>query len=299
MIAITSTPTGLSSLDSNSDVFRTPNNTPLRKKRSSRPRTPSGQPISHSVKDIRNFFGHGKREKVVTRQLNSTSNSLPTSPVNRNKVNVCDSQGQQHDENLLRFNEHEVQCQPTDQSRTVNALCSPPNASRIFSLSVQQKDRNPTYINTIEKQFEPQLSHQSKDKCTKDTNRKTVCKAIIPDQRAYVNSPDMWFNTQESVKDLETQLKEIKERRFKHAERVNKREESRKNRQRVSEQEAACTEQVEIQIRQELEKTQEESTPGMDVKLVIQMFKELKQELVNVKIEDGSKRVLELESKKQ
>ena len=274
-------------------LFKTPIKTQIRRKRStsnsrSRSRTPSGQVVSSSVKDIRNFFGHGKLlsprgvirpENDTETELNSQSSQQQSSQLDctlqtrsRPRSRVTD-----HDNNSKSGNNGTKDLVSQGAGKSVSNAIKPLQGNNIQE-SVES--------HSLAKAFERQLRVNMED----------------PNQRDEVQ---LWNNHDGGVQLLENKLLRLKEKKAQQIKKIYKRREERDQEAKHKRQAQQTDKTDEQEMRQTLETefavsenaAVSQGSKAVDIHLVMQMFKELKKEIGHDKIEDGATRVSSLEER--
>ena len=256
---------------SDSEVFRTPSNSPIKtKKIKKKSRTPSGHLLSHSVDDIRNFFQrditcslpNDKTPKLVTHRRTASQGAL-------NVVNKG-----------IATNHALTPIKATDQ-RTIllsTSTADEGNKQQDSENSVIKSNQSWEVLNETSKRLFEKEKEKEKE----------------------INKSDNWWQRVESDKmedimselsfkaNTSQQLQERKQVEYKY----------REDRDKMITQGISLAEQ-----QQQIDKNTEGATANfseeaegkMDIKMVYQMFKELQKDIVGGKIVNGETRIQNLE----
>ena len=275
-------------IESEIEVFKTPVNSPSVTRRNSKRknRTPSGQQLSNSVEDIRNFF-----------QQNVEHISGDRSPLTKNKSTVknaksqwtalekCSQTGQR---TLIQaFSAHNLSgnSQLTDHSRTISRSesfldkCEKVNNTKS---AIKTNVRNSTEVIISEKDQSLQKEKDLRYQVINTTD--TMASAAVA------------INTPFSIVDRYEIAKNIQDQRTEESIYLEKRKAVMK-----SLTENSCTEQV---LKESLKQNpifeaepENEENQVMDVKVIFQMFQTLRSDIQRNAIIGGENRMAEIEKR--
>ena len=256
--------------NSDSESFKTPSNTPTRSaKRKKVSRTPSGQALSSSVEDIRNFFS----------QESSSLFSSDRRIVNTNAQPIC--QGQE----LVKGANANFHFESLKRDK-INTVALNDETSLLSSAAInnsRQQARSKAFSANCSVTLPSAVNHT-----LSPNNRINHCNSLTSPESKSVYQQD------------QTKMQEIKEAHMEMEKHIKERE-ARK----LAFHQQAIQKESDKQARLEKEKVLSASSDqdcmepksAMDVKLVIAMFQELKSEIANKTILDGATRMNDLEQR--
>ena len=249
--------------------FKTPAKPKKQKVVAKKSRTPSGQPLSSSVKDIRNFFQYDESPERRKREQSPSPN----------RVNVKRSQSVQI-EQLCEALDREsigITCESNRDNQNISGARSKTNI---------EGDQTQKGIST-EVRSKETISVNRKDNINSDQTSQKM--SIMEKSRIGVNAFVNYKQLVRDQKDAEEERKQygIKSQNLARPEQNKSAEQEEKQQQQLEEQlKEACTEGA--------------SNPKtMDIQLVLQMFREIKQEMKGSRIENGKERLENVEQWQQ